>query len=229
MTKSKILLAEDDESLGFLLCDNLEMNGFEVELCQDGLAGLLAFKKGNFDLCVLDVMMPKMDGFTLAKEIRTKDQETPIIFLTAKGLKEDRIKGFKVGGDDYLTKPFSIEEFILRINAILRRTQKSPPTPQMLQFGTYQLDTENLKLIHEKETKQLTKKEAGILQLFAQNQNKLLKREYILKTIWEDDGYFVGRSMDVFISRLRKLLEGDAGVKIVNVHGMGYRFEVEES
>lgn len=229
--KAVILLVEDDPNMGFLVKDYLEMNGYRIVLHPNGEAALAAFYKEKFHLCVLDIMLPKKDGFTLATDIRRLDAEVPILFLTAKDRKEDRIRGFKIGGDDYLTKPFSIEELALRIEAILKRIHILPSkteTQSLLQLGKSTLDLVNQKLIVNKIQKDLTYRETKLLQLFCRNQNKLLERDLILKAVWEDEGVLVGRSVDVFVSRLRKLLKEDDTVKIVNVHSVGYRFEVLE-
>ncbi|MCL4124575.1 UNVERIFIED_CONTAM: hypothetical protein GTU68_034725 [Idotea baltica] len=210
------------------------MHGYQVRLCRNGVAGGNAFQEQTWDLVILDVMMPNKNGFELAKEIRAVNTEVAMVFLTAKSLKEDRIKGLRLGADDYITKPFSIEEFLLRIKAILRRVQKTPPStpapqtkPTEIHFASYRLDLKNLSL-HQQETRQqLTEREAQLLYFFASQPNILLRRDDILKAVWGDDGYFTGRSMDVFISRLRKLFRPDPQVNIVNVHGTGYRMEIE--
>lgn len=224
--KKHILLVEDDESMGFLLKDSLENYDYLVTHMPDGQSALVEFSKHQFDICLLDVMMPNMDGFTLATEIRKSDLDIPIIFLTAKAMKEDRIKGFKLGADDYVTKPFSVEELVLRIKAIFKRGRAVESTSKILSFGTYKLDLINLCLSSGTNTSQLTQKEVDILALFVNNQNTLLKREFILKSVWQDDSYFVGRSLDVFISKLRKHFKGNQSVKITNIHGSGYKFEV---
>ena len=226
--RKHILLVEDDESMGFLLQDSLVNYNYNVTHMSDGKSALFEFSRQKFDLCILDVMMPAMDGFTLASEIRNSDKDIPIIFLTAKALKEDRIKGFKLGADDYVTKPFSVEELALRIKAILKRGKLIPSTNKLIPFSNYTLDLNNLMLDSGVEKIQLTQKEADILALFVRNPNALLKREFILKTIWKDDSYFVGRSLDVFISKLRKYLKEDPSIKIVNIHGTGYKFENNE-
>ena len=226
--KKHILLVEDDESMGFLLKDSLESYGYLVTHLSDGMSALKAFNKQPFDLCLLDVMMPKMDGFSLATEIRKTGLETPIIFLTAKAMKEDRIKGFKLGADDYVTKPFSVEELSLRIKVILKRGKSSPPSKKIIQFSNHELDLINLLLTIDNKTIQLTQKESDILSLFVSNPNTLLKREFILQSVWGDDGYFVGRSLDVFISKLRKYLSPDKAIKIVNIHGSGYKFQLDD-
>ncbi|TXG38840.1 response regulator transcription factor [Seonamhaeicola maritimus] len=226
--KKHILLVEDDKSMGFLLKDSLESYFYNVTHAPDGKSALEAFKNDHFDLCLLDVMMPNMDGFTLASEIRKTNVDVPIIFLTAKAMKEDRIKGFKLGADDYVTKPFSVEELVLRIKAILKRGFVLETTKKEISFLDYKIDLNNLSLTTSTNTIQLTQKEADILALFVTNKNALLKREYILKTIWKDDSYFVGRSLDVFISKLRKHFKQDLAISIVNIHGTGYKFEVLE-
>jgi len=226
--KFKLLLVEDDENLGFLLKDNLEMSGYVVRLCSDGALGLTAFHNEQYHLCIFDVMLPFKDGFTLAKDVRKYNQKIPIIFLTAKNQKDDRIKGFKVGGDDYITKPFSLEEFLLRIEAILKRVYDRPTTSdQSLQFtfGNFSFDFNNQLLNIKGKTTKLTNKEARLLKMLVQHKNQVVERDVIMKTIWEDDGYFVARSMDVFISKLRKYLAHDPMLSIKNVHGVGYRLE----
>ena len=226
----KILLVEDDPNLGFLVQDSLERNGYLTDVYTDGAAGLKAFQQQNFDLCILDVMLPVLDGFFVAREIRKENTAVPIIFLTAKARPEDRILGLTIGADDYLTKPFQLEELKLRIKAILKRipgTNLSMVTnPNTYSFGQSTLDYPNLLLSVKSRNLTLTQKEADVLHLFCQHQNKLVKRDYILKTVWEDEGYFVGRSLDVFISNLRKYLKADAGIRIVNIHGVGYKMEV---
>ncbi len=233
-TKPKILLAEDDINLGFVIKDNLEMSGFEVLLCKDGEEFLKHFKIATADLCVLDVMMPKLDGFSVAEQIRKSNTDIPIIFLTAKSLKEDKLKGLKLGADDYITKPFNIEELILKIKIFLKRSrivsQKEIVTiPKSLRMGNYTLDVSNQLLVTEELKQQLTLKEAELLQLFFEQPNTVLKREDILNQIWKDDNYFVGRSLDVFISRLRKYLKNDTRIKIVNIHAVGFKltFSIE--
>lgn len=234
MDKISILLVEDDDSLGYLLQDNLEMHGYSVRLCRNGHEGGIAFEEQVWDLVILDVMMPKKNGFELAKEIRALNSDVAMIFLTAKGLKEDRIKGFKIGADDYITKPFSVEEFLLRIQAVLRRLRKEPNTTgspeqkEQVSFASYSLDLRNLTLSQDDKRQQLTQREAQLLHFLSTQPNRLLRRDDILKAVWGDDGYFTGRSMDVFISRLRKHFRDDTQVKIVNVHGTGYRMEIEE-
>ncbi|MDX5346231.1 MAG: response regulator transcription factor [Hymenobacteraceae bacterium] len=227
---ARILLVEDDENLGYLVQDSLEAKGFSVELCTDGAAGLRAYKEQAFDLCVLDVMLPVLDGFSVAKEIRKGNSDIPLLFLTAKARQEDRIYGLTLGADDYLSKPFSIEELYLRIKSILKRVQpKQEPekqTNEVIKFGTTTLDYPNLQLTVKDQPQTLTQKEADLILLLSQHQNNIVKRDTILKSIWEDNGYFVARSMDVFISRVRKLLKPDEQLKITTVHGVGYKLEV---
>jgi len=224
--KTNILLVEDDDSMGFLLKDSLENYRYLVTYMLDGKSALVEFKKRSYDLCILDVMMPNMDGFTLASEIRKCDVDIPIVFLTAKSMKEDRIRGFKLGADDYITKPFSIEELELRIKAILKRGKLIATPNKIISFAGYKLDLINLVLDNSIQKVQLTQKEMDILALFTTNTNTLLKREFILKSVWQDDSYFVGRSLDVFISKLRKYFKDDSTIRINNIHGRGYKFEV---
>ena len=211
--KLKILLCEDDENLGMLLREYLAAKGYVAELCPDGEAGYKAFLKTKFDICVLDVMMPKKDGFTLAQEIRQANAEIPIIFLTAKTLKEDILEGFKIGADDYITKPFSMEELVFRVEAIL----------PVYHIGNFIFDTQKqLLTIGEKQTK-LTTKENELLALLCSHANEILQRDFALKTIWIDDNYFNARSMDVYITKLRKHLKDDPQIEIINIHGKGYK------
>lgn len=228
MIKSKILYTEDDETLAFLTKDNLEQNNYEVIHCSDGKSGLESFKTEDFDICILDIMMPKMDGFELATEIRKSNTDIPIIFLSAKTLKEDRLKGLRLGADDYLVKPFSIEELLLKIEIFLKRSQKNTsPQKPIYEVGKYQFDTQNFFLFNENEKIGLTQREADLLKLFLDNKNSVLKREQILTSLWGNDDYFTGRSLDVFISRLRKILVNEKGISIENLHGIGFRFSVE--
>jgi len=228
MIKSKILYTEDDETLAFLTKDNLEQNNYEVIHCSDGKSGLESFKTEDFDICILDIMMPKMDGFELATEIRKSNTDIPIIFLSAKTLKEDRLKGLRLGADDYLVKPFSIEELLLKIEIFLKRSQKNTSIQKPIyKVGKYQFDTQNFFLFNENEKIGLTQREADLLKLFLDNKNSVLKREQILTSLWGNDDYFTGRSLDVFISRLRKILVNEKGISIENLHGIGFRFSVE--
>ena len=228
----RILLVEDDPNLGLLLQDYLQLKGkFDVVLCVDGDEGLRAFTKQEFDLCILDVMMPKKDGFTLGKEIRKINENVPIIFATAKAMMEDKSAAYNLGGDDYITKPFRIEELLLRINALLKRvavkeTAENTPVQTEFQIGDYTFDY-TTQLIHYKGQQQkLSTKEAELLQLLCLKKNTVLTREEALLSIWHDDNYFNGRSMDVFLSKLRKYLREDPKVEILNVHGKGYKLLV---
>lgn len=229
--KAKILLVEDDTNLGFVIQDTLRSNGYKVHLAKDGKEGLQSFNQKEYDLCVLDVMLPKKDGFSLAQDIRQTDTETPIIFLTAKGLQEDKIQGLKVGADDYITKPFNSEEFLLRVEAVLKRTLKAVETSEkkdVYQVASYTFDYRNFQLAQAGgEDRKLTKKEAEILKLLCQHQDQVLPRELVLNMVWGDDSYFVGRSLDVFITKLRKYLKGDERIAITNVHGVGFKLEVD--
>ncbi len=220
----KILLCEDDENLGMLLREYLQAKGYKATLCPDGEVGYKEFMKEKYDICVLDVMMPKKDGFTLAKEIRQANSEVPIVFLTAKTLKEDILEGFKIGADDYLTKPFSMEELVFRIEAILSRVRcKKNKYSTMYRFGKFTFDTQKqLLTIGEKQTK-LTTKENELLALLCAHANEILQRDFALKTIWIDDNYFNARSMDVYITKLRKHLRDDDQIEIINIHGKGYK------
>lgn len=225
--KTKILLVEDDPALGFVVKDNLAENNYEIDLQTDGKAGLRAFDTGTYDLCILDVMLPELDGFALASYIRTKNTQVPIIFLTAKSLKEDRILGFKMGGDDYLTKPFSIEELMLRMEAILKRSGKIiPQASHIIPIGIYTFDSRNLKLTCTNGQVELTQREAELLKMLVAQKNDVVPRERILIDLWGEDDYFKGRSLDVFITRLRKYLVHDPNLKLVNVHKVGFRLEV---
>ncbi len=228
--KGNILLVEDDENLGFVLTDFLGISGYKVEHATDGVAGFETFQNGKFDLCLLDVMMPYKDGFTLAQEIRKLDDIVPIIFLTAKVMKEDKIRGFKIGADDYITKPFSTEELSLRIDAILRRTRQSlinSGQDAVYEIGSFTFDYNNQVLKKGKEERRLTKKEAEVLRLLCINKNKILRREVALKMIWGEDDYFMGRSMDVYITKLRKFLKDDPTVRITNIHRTGFMLEIK--
>ncbi len=219
----KILLVEDDPSLGMLMKDFLSMEGFNVILAKDGVEGLSKYTSDSFDLCILDVMMPLMDGFTLARKIRKKNSEIPIIFLTAKSLKEDKLNGFDLGGDDYITKPFDEDELVRRINAILKRSFKVvEETDCKCKIGMFDFDHSNLELSLDGELTRITKKEADVLSLLCNSRNSLVKREEILLKVWGENDYFMGRSLDVFITKLRKHLKPDPAIKIENVHGVGF-------
>lgn len=221
-----ILLVEDDPSLGFVIKDNLTHKGYLVELTENGEEGLHAFNERPFDLCILDVMMPKKDGFSLAQAIREKNKNVPILFITAKSMLEDKITGFQSGGDDYIVKPFSMEELFLRMDVFLRRSTVVVNTDTSFALGALIFDCQNLTLQHTSGAKTLTQKEAEVLKLLCVNRQRVMKREEILTTVWGDDDYFMGRSLDVFISKLRKYLKEDPKVEIVNYHGVGFRLEV---
>ena len=223
----KILLCEDDENLGMLLREYLQAKGFNAELCTDGEAGYKAFLKSKFDIAVLDVMMPKKDGFALAQDIRQANAEIPIIFLTAKTLKEDILEGFKIGADDYITKPFSMEELVMRIEAILRRVRgKKTKESSVYQLGRFTFDTQKQLLTNGDKMVKLTTKENELLSLLCSHANEILQRDFALKTIWIDDNYFNARSMDVYITKLRKHLKDDEQIEIINIHGKGYKLIV---
>ncbi|HMV08045.1 MAG TPA: response regulator transcription factor [Cyclobacteriaceae bacterium] len=230
MTKPKILLVEDDPSLGFVVKDNLLLKGYEVTLCKDGAEGEQEFNRKMFDLCVLDVMLPKKDGFSLARTIREKNSNIPIIFLTAKAMVEDKLEGFGTGADDYITKPFSLEELYCRIEVFLKRsnsTQKN--TLGALPIGEYEFDTANFTLRHKNDERVLTSREAEILKQLYLHRDRVLKREEILLAVWGNDDYFLGRSLDVFISKIRKYLKDDPNVQITNFHGVGFKLEAPSS
>jgi DNA-binding response OmpR family regulator len=226
-----ILLAEDDENLGKLLTTFLKAKGFQVELAQNGKFAYELFNspKHSFDLLILDVMMPEMDGFTLGEEIRLLDKNIPFLFLSAKAMKEDKLKGFSVGADDYITKPFSMEELLARVHVILKRLEaKDTNVQEKLLVGKIEYEPE-LSLLHLHEgIKKLTTKENMLLRLLVQNQNELLDRQAALRAVWGDDNYFNGRSMDVYIAKLRKLLKEDASIEIMNVHGIGFKLLVKQ-
>ena len=224
MKKIKVLLVEDDPNLGQILKEYLEVKGFESLLFTNGESALKGFNRGLFDICIFDVMMPKMDGFTLAEQIRKRDTETPILFLTAKSMKEDTIRAFEIGADDFMTKPFSMEELILRIKAILKRTSKVDPDNNIYTIGKFQFEIEPQKLLFEDGSDQkLTSKETALLKMLCQNKNKVLDRSIALKKIWFDDNYFNSRSMDVYITKLRQFLKKDKDLQIINIHGQGFK------
>ena len=228
--KQSILLCEDDENLGMLLREYLQAKGYNAELCADGDAGYKAFLKGKFDICVLDVMMPIKDGFTLAQEIRAANANIPIIFLTAKTLKEDILEGFKIGADDYITKPFSMEELVFRIEAILRRVcGKKNKESSVYKIGRFVFDTQKQLLSIDGQQTKLTTKESELLALLCSHANEILQRDFALKTIWIDDNYFNARSMDVYITKLRKHLKADDSIEIINIHGKGYKLIAPEA
>lgn len=227
--KQRVLLCEDDENLGMLLREYLQAKGYSAELCPDGDAGYKAFLKGNFDICVLDVMMPVKDGFTLAQEIRAMNADIPIIFLTAKTLNEDVLEGFKMGADDYITKPFSMEVLVVRIENVLRRVSgRKNKENALYKIGRFMFDTKKQLLVDGEEQTKLTTKESELLALLCAHANEILQRDYALKTVWTDDNYFNARSMDVYITRLRKHLKADDSIEIINIHGKGYKLIAPE-
>ncbi|WP_294670905.1 response regulator transcription factor [uncultured Fluviicola sp.] len=230
MAKQKsILLAEDDDNLGQLLQTFLKTKGYQVELARNGKHAYEKYTDGHFDFCIFDVMMPEMDGFTLAKEVRLIDPKIPILFLTAKAMKEDKLEGFESGADDYMTKPFTMEELLARIEAILRRTAPSDNDEnEMQQIGNIQYEPVSRILHLKEENKKLTTKEGQLLHLLCKNRNEVLDRQAALRAIWGDDNYFNGRSMDVYIAKLRKLLKEDERIEILNIHGKGFKLIVHE-
>lgn len=224
--KANILLVEDDMNLGFVVADQLRSNEYNVTLATDGAEGFKRFNDGNYHLCIFDVMMPKKDGFSLAQDIRKIDKDIPILFLTAKSDTQDKVKGFESGGDDYLTKPFSTEELMVRVKALLKRVNivQEEEKASIYKIGQYTFDSENYELKSTDFQKKLTKKEAEILSMLCKYKNQVLPRELVLNGVWGQDDYFVGRSLDVFITKLRKYLSGDDRVAITNVHGIGFKF-----
>lgn len=222
---TKILLVEDDKNLGELLQTFLQAKGYEATLCQDGLLAWKTYQEHFFDFCILDVMLPKMDGFTLAEKIRKEDKSTPILFLTAKSMKEDTIQGFQIGADDYMTKPFRMEELLLRIQAILRRTNRTTQMGERTTFnlGNFVFEYDLQKILLDETEQKLTSKEAELLKMLCESKNQVLERSRILKKIWLDDTYFNSRSMDVYITKLRKYLKADENVQIINIHGQGFK------
>lgn len=230
MSKAKLLVVEDDPNLGDILQEYLQMKGYDTILCRDGEEGWNKFKKDKFDLCLLDIMMPKKDGFTLAKEIKKVQEDLPVLFLTAKNQKDDIIEGLKIGADDYLTKPFSMEELLLRITAILRRTQKSTEVAPLktYTFGDFILHYDEQFIEGPSGKHKLTSKENELIRLLASEVNKLVNRSHALKQIWGDDSYFNARSMDVYLSKIRKILKDDPKVQIITVHGEGFKLIVGE-
>lgn len=224
MKKKNILLVEDDVNLGTILSEYLHLKKFDIDLCKNGDDGLVFFKKNNYDLCILDVMMPRKDGFTLGKEIRASNKNIPIIFLTAKSMLKDKIEGFNIGADDYITKPFNTEELILRINAVLRRSNNNGSANSLVfNIGKYNFDYPKRLLTINKNSRSLTSKESELLKLLCENSNEILNRELALSLIWKDDNYFTSRSMDVYIAKLRNYLKDDRTIEIVNFHGVGFK------
>lgn len=228
MTGKRILLVEDDPNLGFVIKDNLSIKGYDVTLCTDGEEAEQSFKSAPFHICIFDVMLPRKDGFTLAREVRAKNKNVPIIFLTAKSMMDDKLDGFQTGADDYITKPFSLDELYYRIEVFLRRSSESAPLAETtFSIGEFSFDYSRLLIRRNGIEKSLTQKEAEVLRFLCVNRERVLKREEILNQIWGDDDYFMGRSLDVFISKLRKYLREDPAISIANYHGVGFRLEVE--
>jgi two-component system OmpR family response regulator len=228
-SRGRILLVEDDLNLGEVIRDLLEIKGFDVVLLREGETAAREFSKGSFDLCLIDVMLPVMDGFALARSIRKAGSRVPLIFLTAKAMKEDRVEGFKAGGDDYIVKPFHTEELLLRIEAVLRRTRgfsENEPDEAAVSLGDYRFDPATRRLELRGDRRTLTQKESDLLRLLARYQNRVLERETAMRAVWGTEGYFVARSMDVYISKLRKHLAGDPRLEIRNVHGRGYKLVI---
>lgn len=225
--KSKVLLAEDDLSLGYVIKDNLADAGYEVVLCPDGQAAIEKFSKDQYDICLLDIMMPNKDGFAVAKKIRQHSDIIPILFLTAKSLEEDKIRGFETGADDYITKPFSMQELLMRMEVFLRRTRKMHSDKSVrFTVGKLAFAYTDLKLSTDKNVFNLTQKEADLLKFLCEHPNRILKREEVLLNVWGKDDYFLGRSMDVFITKLRKYFKEDAQVNLETIHGVGFRFNI---
>lgn len=230
MQRAKILLVEDDPNLGFVVKDNLRQKGYEVVLCRDGEEGEKTFATHVFQLCIFDVMLPKKDGFALARTIREKNSEIPILFLTAKAMIDDKLEGFGTGADDYITKPFSLEELFCRVEVFLKRSQSPKEIVSLIgniQLGQFEFDASNFKLKNHTREKVLTSREAEILKQLYVHRDRVVKREEILMAVWGDDDYFLGRSLDVFISKLRKYLKDDSSVQIINYHGVGFKLEID--
>jgi DNA-binding response OmpR family regulator len=229
MGRAKVLLAEDDQDLAFVIKDSLQEEGFEIIHAPDGEAAWNQFQKNDFDICLLDVNMPMRDGFSVAKKIRQQSDMIPILFITAKSLEQDRIKGFQVGADDYIVKPFSIQELIMRMDVFLRRTKKlQADTPEEFQIGKLKFIYSELKIIVNGETVTLTQREADLMKFFAEHANKILKREEVLLNVWGKDDYFLGRSMDVFITKLRKHFKADPSILLETIHGVGFRLNLNQ-
>lgn len=228
--KAKIILVEDDVNLGFLLVDFLESNGFEVKLYRDGLSGFNGFQSNIFDFCILDLMLPRMDGFTLAEKIKEMNSEIPVIILSARSLKEDKIKGFRIGVDDYITKPFDEEELLYRIKAIMNRIKhnsSSEKNGNLIKIGKFEFDSLNQILIYDNTPRRLTLKESRIMSLLSNSKNNLIKREEIMLDIWGESDYYTGRSLDVFISKIRGYLKNDPDISIITIPTVGYILEIK--
>jgi DNA-binding response OmpR family regulator len=228
--KVKVLLAEDDMSLGYVIKDNLQDAGYEVVLCPDGQTAIEKFDKTQYDICLLDVMMPNKDGFTVARKIRQQSDMVPILFLTAKSMEEDKVKGFLTGADDYITKPFSMQELLLRMDVFIRRSRKlHADLVQEFSIGQMKFSYTDLKLHTSTETYTLTQKEADLLKFLCEHANHILKRDEVLLNVWGKDDYFLGRSMDVFMTKLRKYFKADPNIILETIHGVGFRFNAEVS
>lgn len=230
--KVRILYVEDDANLGFVTKDNLHKKGYDVTLCADGLEASQIFLQQKFDICILDVMLPKIDGFALAQKFRDKNKHVPILFLTAKSLLEDKLQGFKIGADDYITKPFSIDELVHKIEVFLKRRTvyaQNEEEKSLYHIGSYTFDFKELKLYNDLNNYTLTLREAELLRMLSINRNQVVRRESILHQVWGEDNYYIGRSLDVFVSRLRKMFADDASVQIENVRGVGFKFNVVET
>jgi DNA-binding response OmpR family regulator len=227
---TKLLLVEDDTNMGMLLKENLINKGFDTQWCRDGQEGLESFRKNRFDLCILDVMLPVKDGFTLAKEIKAINKDVPVIFLTARGLDKDKVKGFELGCDDYITKPFSTQELCMRINAILKRTynKQVEATAKVLSLGRYSFDYTRMVLSYDNQCKKLSSKEVELIYILLSHKNELVQRNMILEKVWGNDDYFAGKSMDVYISKIRKMLRDDPRIEILNAYGIGFKLTVNE-
>lgn len=230
MLKVKILLVEDDLNLGLIISDHLKSDGYAVSLCNNGVEAMQRFNEDKFHLCIFDVMLPRKDGFTLTRDIRKTNSEIPILFLSARGMTEDKVEGFNAGGDDYLSKPFSIEELQLRIKALLKRVNIKVDEKELTNYllGIFVFDTENQTLVSNDQVKTLTKKEVQILKILFKYKNQVVSREVILNAVWGQNDYFIGRSLDVFITKLRKYLREDPKILISNIHGVGFKFEILE-
>jgi len=225
-SNARILLVEDDKNLSLVIKDYLILADYDITLCDNGESAWETFKNHSFDLCILDVMLPKLDGFTLGEMIRHQNESVPILFLTAKSAKEDKIRGFKIGADDYIVKPFNIEELVLRIEVFLKRTRIEPVLKEKFAIGMYSFDYLNLSLIHQEVSHKLTQREADVLKILSVHIEQVVKREDILMQVWGEDDYFLGRSLDVFISKLRRYLNKDMNVRIINYHAVGFRLTV---
>lgn len=227
--RAKILLVEDDPTLGFVVKDNLELHGYDVVHCPDGETGWQQFMKHNFDVCLLDVMLPRKDGMALATQIRKKNETIPILLLTSKSMDDDKIAGFRSGADDYITKPFNMQELLLRIEVFLKRTRKVEDNqPAVFKLGTLTFNFHDLVLYNDNEKHQLTQREADLLRYLCLNANRVLKREEILLNVWGKEDYFLGRSMDVFITKIRKHLKDQPSVELQTIHGIGFKFSVQK-